>query len=150
MPIGYSNIRIQINVSEFINKLVSFLFCEFNRVTSWNEGENIIFCTFIISNCQIEILVPFSRLTNVNVIMSFANSNFEGNVSTYVFGKSFWHYPKLKSECWTSLHILCEKILNFSVCVEVRILVKKWNMYEAHISRGLYNKHADWKRFLCV
>ena len=34
--------NIQIKVSEFINKLVSFLFCEFNRVTSWNEGKNII------------------------------------------------------------------------------------------------------------
>jgi len=42
MPIGNSNIHIQINVSEFINKLVSFLFCEFNRVTSCKEIENII------------------------------------------------------------------------------------------------------------
>ena len=43
---NYSNwkyqFNIQTNVSEFINKLVSFLFCEFNRVTSWNEGKNII------------------------------------------------------------------------------------------------------------
>jgi len=30
------------NVSESINKFVSFLFCEFNRVTSWKEGKNII------------------------------------------------------------------------------------------------------------
>ena len=42
MPIGNANIHIQINVSEFINKLVSFVFCEFNRVTSWEEGKNII------------------------------------------------------------------------------------------------------------
>ena len=42
MPIGNNNIHIQINVSEFINKLVSFLFCEFNPVTNWNEGKNII------------------------------------------------------------------------------------------------------------
>jgi len=27
--------------------------------------------------------------------MSFPNSNFEGNFSTYVFGKSFWHYRDL-------------------------------------------------------
>ena len=32
MPIGNANIHIQINVSEFINKLLSFLFSEFNRV----------------------------------------------------------------------------------------------------------------------
>ena len=42
MPIGNANIHIQIKVSEFINKIVSFLFCEFNRVTSWKEGKNII------------------------------------------------------------------------------------------------------------
>ena len=42
MPIGNANIHILINVSELINKLVSFLFCEFNRVTSWKEGKNII------------------------------------------------------------------------------------------------------------
>ena len=42
MPIGITNIHIQINVSEFINELVSFLFCEFNPETSWNEGKIII------------------------------------------------------------------------------------------------------------
>jgi len=47
------------------------------------------FRTFIISNSQIEILVSFSRSTNVNANMSFSNSNFEGNFRTYVFGKSF-------------------------------------------------------------
>jgi len=40
--IGNVNTHIQINVSKFINKLVSFLFCEFNRVTSCKEGKNII------------------------------------------------------------------------------------------------------------
>ena len=62
---------------------------------------------------------------NVSVNMSFPNSKFEGNFSTYVFGKSFWHYRDLKSECWTSGHILCKKILNFVICVEVRILCKR-------------------------
>ena len=42
MPIGNANIHIQINVSEFINKFISYLICEFNRVTSWKEGKNII------------------------------------------------------------------------------------------------------------
>ena len=91
------------------------------------------FRTFIFSNSQIEILFSFSSSTNVSVNMSFTNSNFEGNFSTYVFGKSFWYYRDMKCECWTSRHILCKKILNFFVCVEVSIFVKKWNMYEAHI-----------------
>ena len=41
-------------------------------------------------------LVSFSRSTDVNVNMSFTNSNFEGNFSTSVFGKSFCHYRELK------------------------------------------------------
>jgi len=43
--------------------------------------------------------------------MSFPNSKFEGNFSTSVFGKLFCHYRERKSECWTSRHLLCEKIL---------------------------------------
>jgi len=49
--------------------------------------------------------------------MFFPNSNFEGNVSTYVFGKSFGHYRGLKNECWTSRHTLCEKDIKlFRMC----------------------------------
>ena len=65
--------------------------------------------------------------------MCFPISNFEGKFSTYVFSNSFWHYLELKCECWTSRHILCEKILNFFEWIEDIILVKKWNIYEAHI-----------------
>jgi hypothetical protein len=72
----------------------------------------------------IETLVSYSRSNNVNVNMSFTNSNFEGNFSIYVFGKSFLHYQELKIDCLTSRHILCKKILNSFVCVEVRILVE--------------------------
>jgi len=45
--------------------------------------------------------------------MSFPNSNFEGYFTTYVFGKSFWHYRELKSQCWTTPHLLCGKMLNY-------------------------------------
>ena len=133
MPIGNANIHIKINVSGFINKFVSFFFCEFNRVKS-RKKQKYFFRTFIFSNPQIEILVSFSRSTNDNVNMSFPNSNLEGNFSTYVFGKSFWHYRDPKSECWTSGHILCKKILNFSYGWRLEFFVKKWNMYESHIS----------------
>jgi len=78
MPIGTANIHKEINVSEFIYKLVSY-------------------------------------------------SNFEGNFISYVFGKSFGHYRDLKSECWSSRHILSKKILNFFICVRFRILCKKVN-----------------------
>ena len=83
----------QFDIPIFINKLmcqrslinsVSFVFCEFNRVASWNEGKSII---LVGSSFQMPIgtLVSYWRSTNVNVNMSFPSSNFEGNFSTYVF-----------------------------------------------------------------
>jgi hypothetical protein len=49
--------------------------------------------------------------------MPFPNSNFEGNFSTYVFGKSFSHYRELKVDCWTSIHVICEKNIKlFRLC----------------------------------
>ena len=91
------------------------------------------FSTWIISNSQIEILVSFSMTTNVNANMSFSNSNFEGIFSTYVFGKSFWIL--LRAENWMLEKATpnMRKILNYFKIVEVRILVGKWYMYEAHI-----------------
>ena len=47
--------------------------------------------------------------------------------------KSFWHYRDLKSECWTSRHILCKKKKIFSYVWRLEFFEKKWNMYEAHI-----------------
>jgi hypothetical protein len=52
-------------------------------------NQKYYFNSFIISNSEIEILVSLSRSTNVNANISFPNSNFEGNFSTYVFGKFF-------------------------------------------------------------
>jgi len=54
--------------------------------------------------------------------MSFPNTIFEENFSTYVFGKWFSNYREQEIECWTSRNILCEKILNPFVCVDARIL----------------------------
>ena len=57
----------------------------------------LLLSTIIISNSQIEILVSYSMSTNVNVNMCFPNSKFEGNFSTYVFGKSLWHYLRAEN-----------------------------------------------------
>jgi len=114
--------------SSLINT-VSFAFCECNRVGNWNEGKT----TIIIWNSQLGILVSYSRSTYVNVNISFPNSNFEGNISTYVFGKSFWHYRSWKLILGHRDIYYAKKILNAIVCVEVRILVGKWHIFEAHI-----------------
>ena len=114
-------------------KSVSFVFCEFNRIARWNEGKTIIFVrsSFKFPNRNTGFIF---KVNVCHVNMSFHSGNFEGNFSTYVFGKSFWHFRELKIDCWTSRNILCEKILNSScVCVEVRILVEKRNVYEGHI-----------------
>ena len=107
---------------------VSLVFSEFNSVGSLNEGKT----TTIISNSKIEILVSYSRSRFVKVNISFPNSNFEGNIRTYVFGKSFWHYRSWKLIVGHRDIYYAQKILNAFVCVEVRILVVTWNIYEAH------------------
>jgi len=62
-----------------------------------------------------------------------SKSTFEWIFSSYVFDKCFWHFRELKTDCWTSRNLLCEKIWNYFVCVNVRILVEMWNIYESHI-----------------
>ena len=124
MPIGNANIHIQLMYQCSLINL--FHFCSLNLIVYRTEKKaKVLFLNVHSSNSQIEIQVSFSRSTNVNVNMSFPNSNFEGNISTYVFGKSFWHYRDLKSECWTSRHILCKKILNFSYVWRLEYLCKK-------------------------
>jgi len=64
---------------------------------------------------------------------------FEGNFSTYVFGKCLSSaLSPAESDCWTSRHLFYEKkkIKSFRLCGGC-ILVEKWNAYEAHIFRGI-------------
>ena len=98
---------------------------------SISQRQSYHFSTIIISNSEIKTLVSYSRSTNVNVNMSFPSSNFEGNFSTYVFGKSFCHYRELKIDCWASRHILCEKHQILRMCGAG--IVEKLNIYEDHI-----------------
>ena len=67
------------------------------------------------------MLVSFSRSTNVNVNMSFPNSNFEG-ILCYA---SHFDYIETWKVNVGHRDIYCAKILNFFICVEVRILCKK-------------------------
>ena len=139
MPIGNANIHILLNESEFINKCVSFLFWEFNRVTSWKELK-FYFRTFISSNSQIEILVSFLRSTNVNENMSFPNSNFEGNFSTYVFDKSFFIIETWKVNVGHR-DLYYAKNIKFFICVEVRIPCKKVKyVWSSHFPQDITTK----------
>ena len=111
----------------------SYVICEFSRLASWYKSKSIIKVRSSFQISKMNILVSYSRLTYVNANMSFSNSNFEGNFSTYVFSKSFWDYLELKIDCWTLRNIYSKKILNNFVCVEVIILVGKRNVYLGHI-----------------
>ena len=114
LSIGFTNIHIQNNVSDYINKH-SFISVLWNySCNEPNRWQNYYFSTIIISNFRIEILSSYSMSTNVNVKMSFPNSKFEGNFITYVFGELFWYYREFKIEYLTSRHLLCEKIFNYS------------------------------------
>ena len=113
MPIGITNILILNNESDYINK---HSFISVRWIYSCNElnrWQNYYISSIIISNSQIEILFSYSRSTHVNVNIRFPNSNVRGNLSTFVFGKSFWYYREPKIDCWTSRHILCEKNIKF-------------------------------------
>jgi len=61
--------------------------------------------------------------------MSFPNSNFEGNFSTYGYVSHFviiesWKYNVGHRDIYYG-----KKIFNSFVSVELWILVKKWNVY---------------------
>jgi len=130
---------------------ISYVFCEFNLVASWNKSKTVIIVRPSLQISQLEIMVSYLKSTYVIVNTCFPNSNFEGNFSTYVFGKSFWHYRELKIDCSTSRHKLCEKILDVFLCVEVRILVEKWNMFEALIfQRTLLHTYRLETTSLCL
>ena len=108
IPIFIYKLKYKISL---INSFL-FVFCEFNCLASWNEA-TLSFWYDHYLNFKIEIQFSYSRSTYVNVNMSFPNSNFEGNFSTFVLGKSFWHYRYVKVDCWTSRYILCEKNIKF-------------------------------------
>jgi len=83
--------------------------------------------------------------------MPFPNSNFEGNFSTYVFGKSFWHDRELKINFGHRDIYYAKKILKYFVVVEIRIVVEKWIVYEGHIlPRTLLQTCRFEKTTLCL
>jgi len=70
--------------------------------------------------------------------MFFQNSNFEGNFSTYVFGKSFWHYRDLKINCWKWRHIFCEKnIKYFRMCGGYYCCRKVKYIWRSHFPKAI-------------
>ena len=67
-------------------------------------------------------MVSFSRSTNVNINMSFPNSNFEGNLCVMQVILTLSRPEKWMLEIAT--YIIQNNIIYF-ICVEVRILCKK-------------------------
>ena len=127
MTIGNTNIHIQY-VSEYIDKLslISVLWIfSCNELKWW---KNYYFYTIIISNSQIEIPVSYSRSTNVNVNMSFPNSKFDWNFSTYVFGKYFVIIERWKLNVVHRDTYYAKNIKLFLIC-GCEKYCRKWNIY---------------------
>jgi len=69
--------------------------------------------------------------------MFFPNSNFEGNFSTYCLASHLDIIEILKLIVGHCNNYYAKKILNSFACVEVRILVDKWNVYGQIFPRPL-------------
>ena len=115
----------------------------------WRQNRH--FSMINISNSQIEKLFSSSRSTNVNVNMSFPNSNFEGIFSTYVYGKSFYIMERRILIVGHRDIYYAKKILKTFLFVEVGILVEMWIGYESHIfPRPLLQTCRLETTFLCL
>ena len=118
---------------EFINKLsfICVLWIKSCSEIKWRQ--NFPFSTIIISNSQIENLVwyssqPISMWTYICLIVILKE--------TLVLMRLASHFDIIESWILIVEHrdIYYEKkIWNSFVCVEVRIPVGKWNVYEGHI-----------------
>jgi len=116
---------------------VSYGFCEFNRVASWNKGKNIILVRLSFNLCQLGIYwfhIQRKRMSHVNMSVPKIISK-ETLVLMFLSIFCFCNFCELKNNWWAPRHLLCEKILNYLGCVEVRIIVEKWNIYEALVFR---------------
>ena len=135
----------QLEIPIFIYKLKCqswlidlFHFCSANLIVydlKWRQ--KYYFSTFIFSNSQIEILVLYSRSTNVNVNTSFTNSNFEGNLCYAIYFDII--------EPWKVnfglRNIYYAKNTKFFICVEVRILCKKVKyVWSSHFPEAITTK----------
>ena len=95
--------------------------------------QNYHFSTIIISNSRIETLVSYSRSTNFDVNMSFLLVILKENSVLMCLTSHFDNIECWKLNVWHRDTYYGKNILNTFVCVEVRILVEKWNVYEDHI-----------------
>ena len=91
------------------------------------------FSKIIISNFQRETLVSYSRSTNVNVNMSFPSRNLKETLVLMCWESHFDIIEKWNLIVGHRDIYYAKKILNTFVCVEVRIFVEKWCVYEGHI-----------------
>ena len=67
-----------------------------------------------------------------------------------MFGKSFSHYESWKLNVEHRDKYYAIKILNSFVCVEVRILVEKWNVYEGLFPEGITTTCGLETNLLCL
>ena len=104
-----------------------------------NERQSYHFSKIIISSIPTSKTNFIFNATYFNVNMYVPNSNFEGNFSTYMFCKSFWHYAEVKIYCCTSRHLISKKNIKlFPICGVLnscRILKCLWSLHFSEFIR---------------
>ena len=95
-------------------------------------GMWFLFKSYILEYFVLIVMCKPKHMSNLN--MSIPKSNFEGHLILMCLAAvCFWHVRKVKGGFCTSINLLRKYILNYFGWVELRILVGKWNIYEAHI-----------------
>ena len=125
-----------------------FHFCSVNLCNELKRKQKYYFRTFNFSNSQIEILDSFSSSTNVNVNISFPNSNFEGNLCVMQVILTLSRPEKWILEIAT---YIIQKVLNFFICVEFKILCKKVKyVWSSHFPEAITtNMQLGNESFVC-
>ena len=94
-----------------------------NRVRNWNKAKNFIYVVSKLQLFQLEIPIFIYKLMCQILLI---------NAVSFLFCEfnnlAIWNEGKTVIATY-----IMHKILNIFICVEARILVEKWNVYEGHI-----------------
>ena len=131
----------QFELPIYINKLmwqsslinsVSFVFCEFNRVASWNEGKTIILVrtSFKFPHRNTGFILKINECQSKHV---FSNIILKETLVLMFLASHFVIIEKWKLNGGYRDIYYAKKILNTFACLEFRILVGKKIVYECHI-----------------
>jgi len=115
---------------------VSYASCEYNRLASWNIGKTINLLRSSFQICHVRntgFIFKVKVCQKLTCLFKTVNLR-ETLVHMCLASVLFLALSRAKKEFSGHLYIYFSKnTLNYFCCVEVRILVEKWYIYDAHI-----------------